>query len=189
MKTRTHRVVVLLITAAAALLYPERTLAQQPQNVPPRAQEAEDAVERAVKRFGVGVAGGVALDPELIDFGAHATFGPIFRPNVSFRPGIEFGVGELTTAFAINLDFLYTLPGGTRQQRWIPYVGAGPTFGVSHRGFESDEEGNRFDFGDTDFEAGLNIIAGARNRRGTFIEMRATAHGVSNVRLIAGFNF
>jgi hypothetical protein len=161
------------------------------QNVPPKAQNAEGAVERVVKRFGIGVEGGIALDPELIAFGAHATFGPIFRPNLQFRPGVEFGLGEVTTAFGINLDVLYTLPGASGQARWRPYVGAGPNFSLSHRGFDStiDEDGNRFDFGDTDFEAGFNFIAGVRNPNRTFLEMRATAYGVSNVRLLVGFAF
>ena len=71
-------------------------------------------------------------------------------------------------------------------------MGAGPNFALSHRGFESDESDdgrNRFDFSDTDFEGGFNFIAGARNRNGMFLEMKATAYGVSNVRLLAGFNF
>jgi hypothetical protein len=168
----------------------ERANEQQP-NVPAEARQAEDTVERAVRRFRLGVSGGVALDPELIDFGAHAAFGPLFNPNVEFRPGIEFGLGEVTTLFGINLDVLYTLPGATRQTRWMPYVGGGPNFALSHRGFESDtdDNGNRFDFSDTDFDGGFNFIAGARSQRGLFFEMKATAWGVSNVRLLAGFNF
>lgn len=207
---RYRQITPLAISAALAmLLHPSGAAAgQQPgptpspvspttgflaaqQNVPPRAQDAGDAVERAVKRFGIGVEAGIALDPELIAFGAHATFGPVFRPNLQFRPGVEFGVGEVTTAFGINLDVLYTLPGATGQARWRPYVGAGPNFSLSHRGFDStvDDEGNRFDFGDTDFEAGFNFIAGVRNPNRTFLEMRATAYGVSNVRLLVGFAF
>ena len=80
-----------------------------------------------MKRFGIGVEAGVALDPELIDFGAHGTFGPIFHQGVQFRPGIEFGVGEVTTTFGINLDVLYTLPGATRQTRWSRTVAPVPT--------------------------------------------------------------
>ena len=165
----------------------------QQSNVPAQAREAEDAVERAVRRFRVGVEGGVGLDPELIMFGAHGTFGPIFQRNVDFRPGIEFGVGELTTLFGVNLDVLYTLPGGRRTSGWAPYIGVGPNFALSHRGFETkddpDDDRNRFDFSDTDFEGGLNFIAGARRRDALFIEMKATAYGVSNVRLMVGFNF
>lgn len=186
---------------AAATLSAADTSGQQ-SNVPGQVQRAEDAVERAVERFGIGVFGGVGVDPELIEFGAHARFGPIFNPNVAFRPGIEFGLGELTTMFAINLDVLYTLPGVTNQTRWMPYIGAGPNFGLSHRTFGTDEldkvetdgvvqidNRGRFDFGDTDFNGGFNFIAGARNQGGLFFEMRATAWGVSNVRLLAGFNF
>jgi hypothetical protein len=102
-------------------------------------------------------------------------------------------VGEVTTTFGINLDVLYALPGGTRAAEWIPYVGAGPNFALSHRGFESeedeDDDRNRFDFSDTDFEGGVNFIAGVRRRNGMFLEMKATAYGVSNVRLLVGFNF
>ena len=200
-----------LILSAAVLLFPRSVAAQQTDrdtsptattpiadawaqqsNIPAGARQAEAAVERNVRRFGVGVDGAVALDPELLVFGAHGTFQPIFTRSVSFRPGLEFGVGELTTMFGINLDVLYRLPGGT--SRWQPYVGAGPNFALSHRGFsvnDNTENGipNRFDFRDTDFEGGVNVIAGARRRNGLFLEMKATAYGVSNVRLMFGFNF
>ena len=211
-KKLTYRSVLVILTSAS-VLFPYVAAAQQTadlsarsdasslarvvenqQNVPAGARQAEGSVERAVKRFRIGVEGGVGLDPEIIDFGAHAAFAPIFSPNVEFRPGIEFGLGELTTLFGINLDVLYTLPGSTTDTRWRPYVGAGPNFSLSHRGFESDDpededdDGGRFDFSDTDFDGGFNFIAGARSER-VFIEMKATAWGVSNVRLLAGFNF
>lgn len=173
---------------------------QAQSNVPVEARQAQNDIEEAVRRFGGGVVGGVGLDPELIMFGAHGTFEPVFHPAVRFRPGIELGAGEVTTLLAINLDVLYTLPGTTRQTQWSPYIGAGPTFGLSHRGFETDdtdnvdtgsptETRNRFDFSDTDFNGGMNFIAGARKRNGLFFELRATAWGVSNIRLLAGFNF
>ena len=165
----------------------------QQANVPPEARQAEAAVERAVRRFRLGVEGGVGLDPEIIMFGAHGAFGPIFNRNVEFRPGVEFGIGEVTTLFGINLDVLYVLPGASRTARWTPYVGAGPNFSLSHRGFESDddeeENGNRFDFSDTDFVGGFNFFAGARTQNGMFLEMKSTAYGVSNIRFLVGFNF
>jgi hypothetical protein len=180
----------------AAAVQPRGTsgVTEQQTNVPPEARQAEGSVERAVRKYRIGVEAGVGLDPELIMFGAHGAFAPIFNRNVEFRPGIEFGVGEVTTLFGINLDVLYTLPGATRTTRWTPYVGAGPNFALSHRGFEADTEDtgntrNRFDFGDTDFDAGFNFIAGARASNGLFLEMKATAYGVTNVRLLAGFNF
>ncbi len=193
--------IVVIVATAAVFTVPNVTHAQQ--NVPPAARQAEADVESAVDRFGIGVQGGIGLDPEIINFGAHGTFGPIFRPTVQFRPGIEFGLGELTTLFGINLDVLYSIPGFTRETRWVPYVGAGPNFSLSHRGFETDDGDNvdidglpgdlgdrgRFDFSDTDFNGGMNFIVGMRRQTGMFFEMKATAWGVSNVRLLAGFNF
>lgn len=175
---------------------PLSTLAvqQPPSNVPNEVRQAEDAVERAVRRFRIGIAGGVGVDPELIMFGVHGAFAPIFTRRLEFRPGVEAGIGELTTTFGINLDFVYMLPGTAGGRGWSPYVGAGPNFALSHRSFDTqgeDEEDdrNRFDFSDTDFEGGMNFIAGARHRNGMFLELKATAYGVSNVRLLAGFNF
>ena len=109
-----------------------------------------------------------------------------------FRPGVDFGFGELTPLFGINLDVLYTLPGGTA--RWQPYVGAGPNFSLCHQSFSTegeveDDDPNRFDFSDTDFEGGVNFITGARNRNGVYLEMKATAYVVTNVRLLVGFDF
>jgi hypothetical protein len=197
---------VLLPAAAAAQSIPSPAApiadaaliaAQQPTNVPPQAQRVEDEVQEAVRRFRVGVIFGAGFDPELIMFGGHAAFGPLFHRGVEFRPGIEVGIGELTTFVGINADVLYLFPGATGQTRWRPYIGAGPTFGLSHRSFEtedvehvdSSDDRNRFDFSDTDFNNGVNFIAGARNRNGLFFELKATAGGVSNVRILAGYNF
>jgi hypothetical protein len=181
--------------AVLAVLLPHHVLAQgAPGNVPAPARQAAGNTERAARRFGMGVQGGIGLDPELIEFGAHGRFGPIFRDNLSFRPGLAFGVGEVTTVMSIDLDVLYTMPGGTRSTGWTPYVGAGPTFGLSHRGFTADDPahtdtGNRFNFSDTDFVSGLNLIAGAHSQGRWFFEMKATAYGVSNVKLLVGVNF
>jgi hypothetical protein len=212
---------VLMVTAAALLLFPYAARAQQTgatvpassalaqQNVPAGVQGAAAATQSAVKRWGAGIEGGIGLDPELIMFGGHARIGPFFSENLVFRPGIEFGLGEVTTLFGINLDVVYTLPGADANQRWAPYIGAGPNFALSHRGFSTEEgdkvdtdtdadtdtdtdtsdEPSRFDFGDTDFSGGFNFIVGAHSPGGMFVEMKATAWGVSVVRIIAGFNF
>jgi hypothetical protein len=198
-----NRSLACTLLLSAALVFPSTAWAQrtnaQESNLPAAAQDVEGAVERAVERFRIGVIGGVAIDPEMIVFGAHGAFGPIFTPSVQFRPGLEFGVGELTTMLAVNLDVLYTLPGATPQTRWLPYIGAGPTFGFSHVSFGTDDVDsvdaggtttrNRFDFSDTSVDGGVNFIAGARTQGRTFFELRATAGGVSSLRLLAGFNF
>jgi len=173
------------------------------QNVPPPAQDLQRDVERVVRRYQLGVHGGVGIDPEVINVGGHGLIGPIFSPNVAFRPGLEIGIGEVTTLLAINLDVLYSFNRDADDNEWAPYAGAGPAFGLSHRGFEADGDNvsgetpegdieqdarNRFDFSDTDFDGGINFIVGMRKGRG-FFEMRSTAWGVSNIRLVAGFNF
>ena len=167
----------------------------QQTNVPADVRQAEDTAERIARRFRLGVEAGVGLDPELLMFGAHGAFGPLFHPNVEIRPGIEVGLGEVTTLFGVNVDVLYLLPGVARGSRWMPYVGAGPNFALSHRAFDSDENddvddpGSRFDFSDTDFVSGFNFFAGARTANGMFLEFKSTAYGVSNIRFLVGYNF
>jgi len=164
------------------------------------AQGAQNTVTEAVKKWNLGVYGGIALDPELITFGVFGKFAPIFSKDVSFRPGLYLSFGELTTEFGIDLDMLYTLPGA--DNAWRTYVGGGPNFALSHQGFSAppddtnsgDSSGDsstttdRFDFSDTSFDAGFNFIVGA-TRGKTFFEMKATAWGVSSVKLLAGFRF
>ena len=203
------RLISISIVIAALGLLPDAASAQaappgnspasapSQQNQPPQAQKAEAEAERAVRRFRIGVQGGVGLDPEIIDAGVHAAFGPVFNRNVEFRPVFELGLGELTTTLGVNLDVLYLFPGSLQETQWTPYVGGGPHFGLSHQSFatddadnvDGDDEDSRFDFSDTDFEGGMNFIVGMRRRSGTFFEMKATAWGVSNIRLLVGFNF
>ena len=168
------------------------------------AQPTADDLRRDARRFGAGVLGGVGIDPELIAFGAHGTFGPVLARKLAFRPGIEVGTGEITPFLGFNLDFVYSFPGMNPDNEWFPFIGIGPTFGLSHRNLdvgdeiddiddeddlEGEDDPNRFDFSDTDFNGGMNFIVGMRKRSGVFFEMRATAWGVSNIRLLAGFNF
>lgn len=205
------KLICLFVVFMALSLLPEEVSAQEvspgngpasapaQQNQPPQAQRVEAEAESAVRRFRIGVQGGVGLDPELIDVGVHAAFGPVFRRNIEFRPVFELGLGELTTTLGINIDVLYLFPGSLQETQWTPYVGGGPHFGLSHQSFETDDadnvddpdgdEDSRFDFSDTDFDGGMNFIVGMRKQSGTFFEMKATAWGVSNIRLLVGFNF
>jgi hypothetical protein len=157
--------------------------------VPTDVRAMEAAIERELRRYNAGVVAGVSVQPELIVVGGHATFERVFRRAISVRPGLQLGFGEITTLLAIDVDVLYTFPGATRRTRWAPYVGAGPSIAFRHRGFEEDEDGTRFDFDDFDAEHGFNFIVGMRNRTGAFFEMKATAGGVSDVRLLAGVTF
>jgi hypothetical protein len=90
------RLIIATLAIPVVIFLPSRAMAQQTSsaaalqqsNLPPQAQSAAQDIEEAARRFGFGVRAGVGLDPELIDIGAHATFGPIFTPSVSYRPGI-----------------------------------------------------------------------------------------------------
>jgi len=168
--------------------------AGQPSAAASAAQQVTADVAETARRYHVGVRGGVGFDPALIEMGGHVTFGPIFTDSISFRPGVGLGAGEVTTTLGFNLDVLYTLTGAASPARWRMYAGAGPNFALSHESFQADvpvegtDTSNRFDFSDTDFQTGLNLIFGAR-RGGMFIEMNATAWGAHNVRLLIGHNF
>ncbi len=151
-------------------------------------QGMRDVVARAT----FGVNGGVGLDPELIYLGAQGQFGPIFR-NLWFRPNFEYGFGELTDRVALNLEAVYFLPviaRGTRTGRedvWSIYLGGGPAFQLSHRNFE--EQNVNIDFGDWDYDTGLNIVMGVIKRRGLFTELKAGVYGSPSLRVIVGYNF
>jgi hypothetical protein len=160
----------------------------EPEPVPPQVRRLEQQIERQARRYRAGVQVGAALDPELISLDGFATLGPFFTRNTYFRPNVEFAFGEVTTLFGVHLDGIYTLPGLSRA-RWAPYVGAGPTFSFSHRGFEDQQDGTRFDFGEFEWHNGVNFIVGARNPNGVFFEMKSTAWGAANVRLMGGFEF
>ena len=78
--------------------------------IPPTVRRLERDMERAAKRYGVGVRAGAALHPELILVGVHANLGTVFTRDISLRPNLEFAFGEVTNMFAINLEGLYACP-------------------------------------------------------------------------------
>ena len=101
----------------------------------------------------------------------------------------------------------------SRSTRWAPYVGAGPSFTLSHRSLEGDlsdldiqtgssatsdainnaintnDTAGRFDFGEFEWHNGVNFIVGIRRQNGAFFEMKSTAWGAANIRLMGGFEF
>jgi len=170
--------------------------------VPDQVRRLETQIERQARRFRTGLQAGAAFDPTLVSLDAFATLGPFFSRNLQFRPNVEFAFGEVTTLFGIDLNAVYTLPGVPRSIRWAPYIGAGPSFSFSHQGFETQSDGQidtaagtveidngRFDFSNFDWNNGFNFIVGFKNPSGTFFEMKSTAWGGANIRLLAGFEF
>lgn len=166
----------------------------QPSAVPPEVRGIERDIQRAARRYQLGVRAGVALDPELILIGAHAQIGPFFSPNVFFRPNVEFAYGEVTALFAINPEVIYRLPVNSRYGRWSSYVGIGPGFNFTHQNFEratGGPGGSRIDFGDFTSDTALNILGGMRYRSGLFTEIKASVYATPSptFRLIVGYNF
>lgn len=165
--------------------------------VPVAVRQLEDSIKRSTQRFNLGLRAGVALDPELVMLGAQAQFGPFFNQNLSFRPSLEFGWGELTTLVAVNLEGTYRLPGASPSSRWTTYLGAGPGFNFSKRSFstegepsdEVDEESDRFSFSDLDLDTGFNVFIGMQSRGGMFLEVRATAYSTPHMRFTLGYSF
>jgi hypothetical protein len=158
--------------------------------LPPEVRRMENQIARAARLYRLGIRGGVALDPELVDIGAHVTLGPVFSRRVFARPNVEFAYGELTTLFAINLEGIYRLSSGEVRRSWVPYFGGGPTLGFSHLGFSTPEGTDRsFNFGDFNFNAGINLLAGLERPSGAFLEIKSTIYTDPHFRLLFGFTF
>ena len=167
---------------------PESGAALPDAALPPKEmREVEREIEKQLRRVQFGVRIGAGLDPELFLIGVHAGIGPVFSRDFYLRPNAEFGFGELTDMFALNLEGAYRLPINFRQGRWSSYVGAGPSFNFIHQGLERRE----IDFGNFEYETGLNVFTGVRFRRGTFVEVKTNlwAHSVPALRLIFGYTF
>jgi hypothetical protein len=97
-----------------------------------------------------------------------------------------------------GLDVLYTFGNGRvgGPAEWVPYIGAGPSLRLSHRGFETDDDdSNNVDVEPDDsaepqsfrlqrygLQRRQNFIAGARRQNGFFVELKATAWVASNIR-------
>jgi hypothetical protein len=176
---------------AVDVLPPVQGLAPNPEPdpVPQSVRRIESQISRQARRYRVGMQMGVALDPELISITGNGVLGPFFGNNLNFRPGLEWGFGEVTQALTIHLDGIFVVPGIPRSIRWRPYLGLGPTFSIGHRSFEGIDNDIEVDFGDWTWNNGLNFIAGARSPGGMSFEVKATAWGLANLRLLGGFEF
>jgi hypothetical protein len=159
--------------------------------IPAEVRSLERDIQRQARRFQAGVRTGVALDPELVLVGIHAQVGPFFNPDVFVRPNVEFGFGEVTAMFALNMEVIYRLPVRSPSGRWSTYFGLGPGFNFLHQNFEGTEGGKRVDFGDFHSAVGLNVLGGIRYRSGMFTELKTSVYSkpAPTLRLIVGYNF
>ena len=159
----------------------------EPDVVPLEIRTLESSVQRAARKFHLGVRGGIALDPELILIGVHAQFGPFFNQNLFFRPNVEFDWGEVTKMFGINAEMVYRLPLTSRFATWAVYFGGGPAFNFAEQSFGHNE----VSFSDFRYDSALNVLLGVQYRSGLFAEMKTSiyANPAPSFRLIVGYTF
>jgi hypothetical protein len=159
----------------------------QVQAAPPPAQvgKVTNSIESEARRWHVGGRLGVGFSPEIFVFGVQSEIGPFFSPHLLFRPNAEFGFGELTDMFALNLEAEYRLKTSFRHG-WSPYVGVGPTLNFINQAASSGTTS----FSNFSYKTGFNVFLGAQ-KRNTFFEMKtALWSGQAPVlRLYVGYNF
>jgi hypothetical protein len=133
----------------------------------------------AASAQGVGVQAGVSADPDQFVMGVHYESGFI-ADRVSFRPGLDIGLGDDITTLAVNFDLLYTFR--TARSAWSPFVGGGPAINVYNvdRGRNDD---------DSEVEPGLNFLAGVKHDEGFFAEVRFGAINSPDFKFVAGWRF
>jgi len=158
--------------------------------VPEGVHRLEREVEKELRPVQIAARTGIAIDPELVLIGADAKF-RLWNTGLHFRPGVELGIGELTTMVGFNLEGIYRLPLTGPTGRWTTYVGGGVGINLIHLGFEGEENGSRFDFGDFTTDGALNIVGGIKRRNGLFMELRTSIYSRPSptMRLMIGYTF
>jgi len=164
---------------------------QPTEPVPADIRSMESDIQKQVRRFGVGIRGGVALDQELVMIGGQARFGPFFNSNFSFRPSLEAGFGEASTLVAINLEGIYRLPLTMRQSKWSTYFGGGIGLNFNKLGLPNGlvASGEDVEIDNFQYDTVLTILVGVQFRSGMFTEIRAGAYGQPTIRIMLGYNF
>ena len=160
---------------------------QAGQAAPPPASVSKvtGQIESEARRWHAGGHIGVGFSPEIFLFGVQSQIGPFFSPHLLFRPNAEFGFGELTDMFSLNLEAQYRV-NTTFAHGWTPYLGLGPSLNFIHQGASS---GNT-SFSNFSYKTGFNVFLGAQ-KHNTFLEMKTSLwSGKAPVlRLIVGYNF
>jgi hypothetical protein len=126
----------------------------------------------------VGVRAGVSGSPDQFYIGGHYDTGYLFN-RLSFRPNVEVGFGDNQTVVALNVEFAYWLPLGSRN--YSAYVGAGPALLV----YRVDHP----DGSSTDGKGGFNLLVGVAHRSGLFAELKAGLIDSPEVKFAVGYSW
>jgi hypothetical protein len=166
--------------------------AENAPTVPAQVGRVERDIERSARHYQIGINVGVGLDPELILVGATGQFGPIFSPDLYFRPGVEFGWGEVTTMVSLKPELVYRLPVTARAGQWTLYVGGGPGFNFTHKSFnQTTSSGSSVSFHSLHDDATLDILGGIQRRGGMFTEIQTSVYAQTApvLSLVIGYRF
>jgi len=132
------------------------------------------AADPAEAQVAPGGQAGVSLDPDQFYFGGHIESSPLVD-QLRFRPSVDVGIGGNAGLVAANFEFTYTFPGS---RRWNPYVGGGPAVNFFNP-----------DVGDSQSQAGLNFLVGAKNNAGVFFEIKIGVEGSPDLKFGVGYTF
>jgi hypothetical protein len=123
---------------------------------------------------GPGIRGGIAVDPDQFYFGGHYETSPLVD-SLYFRPNVEVGIGDDLTLIGVNMEFVYKF---TTRRPWNIYAGAGPALNIIMP-----------DDGDTNTDAGFNIMVGVEQSSGLFFEFKIGAIDSPDFKFGVGWTF
>ena len=121
-----------------------------------------------------GIQGGLSVDPDQFYFGGHLETSPLVD-RLYFRPNVEVGIGDDLVLIAANMEFVYKF---TNRRPWNLYAGGGPALNI----FMPDE-------GDSNTDAGFNIMVGAESSRGLFFEFKIGAIDSPDFKFGVGYTW
>ncbi len=121
-----------------------------------------------------GIRGGLSVDPDQFYFGGHLETAPLVS-RLHFRPNVEIGVGDDLMLIGANMEFVYKFPS---RSGWSLYAGAGPALNIV-----------MVDDADTETDAGFNILVGAEQSRGLFVEFKIGAIDSPDFKFGVGWTF
>jgi hypothetical protein len=133
-----------------------------------------------------GLRGGLNLDPDQFNFGAHVDAGTLAR-NVRLQQSFEVGLGNGVTLAAANFDAHYRF----RPRPLRPYLGGG-------LGINIIDVTNGVGSPGLDIEPVLNLVggvewgaprAGSKADRRYLLEARVGMGDTPELKLVAGFSF
>jgi len=132
---------------------------------------------------GVGIRGGVSVDPDQIILGGHLNLGQ-FMNDLYFMPNLTLGLGDDLTIVAVSPDVAYAFP--------VPDIGALYVGGLfTLQWIKSDiEEHSGVDADDTDMEVGIHVIGGLiLDSFPMFFEANVGIDDAPDLKAVVGYTF